>query len=54
MLPTRLLEKKNKMDEYYAYLARVVGAARDKNCICFSARRDERVAHHSPYSNYTL
>ena len=34
------------MDEYYVYLARVVGAARDKNRNSFSAHCGKKVAHH--------
>ena len=34
------------MDEYYVYLAKVVGVAHDRNCNPFSARGGKKVAHH--------
>ena len=43
-----LRKKKNHMDEYnvYLYLARIVGAARDKTCNSFLARSGKKDVHH--------
>ena len=46
MRPTRPPQAKNNMDEYYVYIATVVGAARDKNHNSFSAHGGKKVAHH--------